>query len=116
MPLTVKSVIWLQADELLEKLERVEAQKMEMKIQRERFGALTKILADLRHIQLSKMYFKTDHAFRDFLTTLPSYDGDARKNKEERRWKVKKRKPGEIPEWKKQRLADISADVDKKTG
>ena len=68
------------------------------------------IISDLRHIQLSKMYFKTDIAFRDFLTTLPSYSGDAEKDRQERRWKVTKRKPGEIPEWKKKRLAQQTAE------
>ena len=52
------------------------------------------------------MYFKTDTAYRDFLTTLPSYSGDAKADKEKRRWKVTMRKPGEIPEWKKRRLAE----------
>ena len=108
MPLTRRDVIWLQADERLEKREELELRKSELAIDRERVKAFFTILSDLRHIQLSKMYFKTDMAFRDFLTTLPSYSGDAKKDKEERRWKVKKRKPGEIPEWKKKRLAEQS--------
>lgn len=95
--------MWLKADERLEKKEKLELKKSELTIERERVKAMYAILSDLRHIQLSKMYFKTDLAFRDFLTTLPSYEGDAKKDKEERRWKVKKRKAGEIPEWKKAR-------------
>ena len=101
-------MLWLQADERLEKQRELEFTKSRLEIERERIKALFTIIFDLRHIQLSKMYFKTDMAFRDFLTTLPSYSGDAKKDKEERRWKVKKRKPGEIPEWKKKRLAEQS--------
>ena len=79
-----------------------------MEIERERVKALFTILNDLRHIQLSKMYFKSKLEFNDFLTTLPSYTGDAKKEKEAHRWKVKKRKPGEIPEWKKKKLENNS--------
>ena len=99
-------MLWLQADERLEKKEKLELKKSELAIERERIKALFTIISDLRHIQLSKMYFKTDAAFKDFLTTLPSYSGDAKKDKQERRWKVTKRKPGELPAWKKKRLAE----------
>ena len=95
-------MLWLKADERLEKKEKLELKKSELTIERERVKAMYAILCDLRHIQLSKMYFKTDLAFRDFLTTLPSYEGDAKKDRESRRWKVTVLKPGEIPEWKKE--------------
>ena len=101
-------MLWLQADERLEKKEKLELKKSELAIERERIKALFTIISDLRHIQLSKMYFKTDAAFKDFLTTLPSYQGDAKKEKQEMRWKVTKRKPGELPAWKKKRLAEQS--------
>ena len=103
-------MLWLQADERLEKKEKLELKKSELAIERERIKALFTIISDLRHIQLSKMYFKTDAAFKDFLTTLPSFSGDAKKDKQERRWKVTKRKPGEIPAWKKKRLAEQSSE------
>ena len=92
----------------MEKLEKLELKKSEMAIESERTKTLFTILSDLRHIQLNKMYFKTDLAFKDFLTTLPSYQGDAKKDRQDRRWKVSIRKPGEIPEWKKRRQAKQS--------
>jgi len=104
----LRDVLWLQVDEQLEKQIELEFTKSRLEIERERVKALFIIISDIRHIQLSKMYFKTDAAFKDFLTTLPSYQGDAQKEKQERRWKVKKRKPGEIPAWKKKRLAEQS--------
>ena len=96
-------MLWLQADERLERREKLELKKSELEIERERVKALFLYLSDLRHIQLHKMYFKTDMAFKDFLTTLPSYQGDAQKERQKRRWKVTMRKPGEIPEWKKKK-------------
>lgn len=103
-------MLWLQADERLEKKEKLELKKSELTIERERIKALFTIISDLRHIQLSNMYFKTDAALKDFLTTLPSYSGDAKKDKQERRWKVTKRKPGELPPWKKKRLAEQASE------
>ena len=99
-------MLWLEADERLERKEKWELRKSELTIERERVKALFAIISDIRHIQLSKMYFKTDLAFQDFLTTLPSYTGNAKKDREERRWKVTKRKDGEIPEWKRKRLEE----------
>lgn len=99
-------MLWLRTDERLEKQEKLELKKSELTVERDRFKALLNMISDLRHIQLQKMDFTTNAAFQDFLTTLPSYQGDARKEKQERRWKVTKRKPGEIPEWKKKRLAE----------
>ncbi len=101
-------MLWLQADERLEKQNELELKKSELTIERERFKALFLVLSDLRHIQLSKLYFKTDGAFQDFLTTLPSRKGDAKKDTQERRWKVTKRKPGELPPWKKAKLAELA--------
>ena len=94
-------MLWLQTDERLERQDKLELKKSELKIEQERVKALFLYLSDLRHIQLNKMYFKTDIAFKDFLTTLPSYQGDAQEDRQKRRWKVTKRKPGEIPAWKK---------------
>lgn len=101
-------MLWLQADERLEKQRELEFTKSRLEIERERIKALFAIIFDLRHIQLSKMYFKTDAAFKDFLTTMPSCRGDAKKEKQEMRWKVTKRKPGELPPWKKKRLEEQS--------
>lgn len=109
MPLSMRDVIWLEAAERIDELEKLEIRKNELRIERERFELTFNVLADLRHIQLSKMYFKTDTGFSDFLTTLPSFKGDAKKTKEDRRWKVKRRNPGEMPEWKKKKLAELSA-------
>ena len=101
-------MLWLRTDERLEKQEKLELKKSELTVERDRFKALLNMISDLRHIQLQKMDFTTNAAFQDFLTTLPSYSGDAKKDKQERRWKVTKRKPGEIPPWKKKRLAEQS--------
>jgi|GEM_PF-6991902 len=109
MPLSLRDVIWLEAAEKIEELDKLEIRKSELKIERERYELMFNVMADLRHIQLSKMYFKTDVAFKDFLDTLPSFKGDAKKNKADRRWKIRKREPGEIPEWKKKQLAELSA-------
>ena len=106
MPLSLRDIIWIRADERLEKEQKLELKKAELKIERERISAIFTLLSDLRHIQLSKMYFKTDASFQDFLSTLPSHKKDGPNEKQERRWKVKKRKPGEIPEWKKKLLAE----------
>lgn len=101
-------MLWLCADERLEKKNQLELEKAKLEIERERIKALFEIISDLRHIQLNRMYFKTDTAFQDFLTTMPSYHGDAKKDRQERRWKVTKRKPGEIPEWKKKKRTEQS--------
>lgn len=102
-------MIWIQADELLEEEGKREIAKAEAKIRYENLKAVFEVLCDLRHIQIRKMPFTDENAYKDFLTTLPSYRGDAKKDREARRWKVTKRKPGEIPEWKKRKLAAANA-------
>lgn len=102
-------MIWLQADELLENEGKREIAKAEAAVRYENLKAVYGVLCDLRQIQIHKIPFKDINELKDFLTTLPSYHGDAQKDREARRWKVTKRKPGEIPEWKKRKLAATNA-------
>jgi len=110
LPLNQQDVIWLEVADQVEE----ERKLSEIKADWECRKAFSLILQDIRLIALNLIPFKSDMAFKDFLTTLPSYDGDAKKAKEDNRWKVKKRKPGEVPEWKKKRLAELANDKDKK--
>lgn len=98
-------MIWLQADERLEDEGKREIAKAEAAVRYENLKVVFEVLCDLRHIQIHKIPFKDQNELKDFLTTLPSYHGDAQKDRETRRWKVTKRKPGEIPEWKRKKLA-----------
>ena len=99
-------MIWLRTDERIEKEEQLELKKCEAKVSRERDNMLFDMLADIRQIQLSQIPFKDKNDLNVFLTRLPSYRGNAKKDQEKRRWKVTQRMPGEIPEWKKQKMKE----------
>ena len=118
-PLSLKDLIWLETDERIEEEERIEEKKVELSIQGERILSLTTVLSDLRYIQIAKLPLNQSE-LKDFLISLPSFKGDKKKAKEDLRWKVKQRKPGEIPEWKKQRMKQQNNSTDqepaKKTG
>ena len=98
-------MIWLEADERIEEKEAFENKKTELEIKRNQVHALLKVLWDIRRIGIRQIAatFPSNIDFMDFIYSMPSYEGDAKKAKEQMRWTVKQRKPGEIPEWKKQR-------------
>ena len=99
-------MIWLEADERIEREEQFEEKKTRLEIQRNHIDAVLTVLADIRQIEMFQIPFSSDTEYKDFLYSLPSYKGDKKQAKEDLRWTVKQRKPGEIPEWKKKQLQD----------
>lgn len=96
-------MIWLEADERIEQKEQTEAKRIELKIQTEHVCAILKYLADLRVIELEQIPFKDEAAYHRFIHRLPSQKENRDENHKIPYGTVKRRKPGEIPEWKKQR-------------
>jgi hypothetical protein len=96
-------VIWLEADERIEAEMRFEEKKAELEIQRNHVSSILTMLCDLRKIGMRQIAstFASEIDYNDFLYSMPSFKGDAKKAKAEMRWTVKTRKPGEIPEWKR---------------
>lgn len=113
-PLSLKDVIWLEADERIERKERFEEKKKELEIQAIHVQAVVDILSDIRHIEIAQMPLSRNELM-DFISHLPSFIKDAKKEQKETRWTVKQRKPGEVPEWKK-KLQQKNNETCQKTG
>ena len=75
-----------------------------MSIRRDQTIALLNTLSDIRHIELMKLPFSDEFKRQKFILNLPSNRGNKTEEMKKMLATAKKRKPGEIPEWKKQRL------------
>lgn len=107
-------MIWLEADERIEQEEAFEARKTELSIRWDQLEVLLKVMQDLRWIALCNTPLKEDKV-DDFINRLPSNKNKEPDKPQRKRSTVKKRKPGEIPEWKKRR-AKQNNDNCQKTG
>lgn len=99
-------MIWLEADEQIELKEQIDAKKIELEIKRDQVIAILNYLADLRQIELAQIPFKDEATYHRFVHRLPSNKENRNENQKIPHGTVKRRKPGEIPEWKKQQLQD----------
>ena len=109
-------MIWLEADELLENEGKREIAKAEAAVRCENLKVVFEVLCDLRHIQISKLSFRDKAQYQSFIDTLPSSNTGAKKEKIQRSWKVRKRKHGEIPEWKRKKQEECNTQSDAETG
>ncbi|MBQ7731929.1 MAG: hypothetical protein IJT68_08855 [Lentisphaeria bacterium] len=96
-------MIWLEADERIETKEQFEEKKIELQIRQEQATAILNSLVDLKQIGLAQIPFASETEAIDFIYRLPSNKGARDEERKNLRWTMKRRKPGEIPAWKKQR-------------
>ena len=96
-------MIWLEADEHIEREEAFETRKTELSIRWEQLEVLLKVIQDLRFIAICNTPLKKEK-IDEFIDSLPSNKNKETDDKPRLRSTVKMRKPGEIPEWKKKRL------------